>query len=88
MNVLASAVRLAARICCTCMAMIDMPAAAERDLICPRCGRVRRLSDQPMRMMLEGTWLMASDDNELRPDGCVSCGWTPGEEPEQSGDQA
>jgi predicted RNA-binding Zn-ribbon protein involved in translation (DUF1610 family) len=88
MNVLVSAVRLVARVCDTCMVMIDMRAAAERDLTCPHCGRVRRLSDQPIRIMLEGTWFMAPGDDELRPDGCVSCGWTPGEGPEQSGKRA
>jgi predicted RNA-binding Zn-ribbon protein involved in translation (DUF1610 family) len=87
MNVLVSAVNLVARVCDTCMAMIDMRAAAERDLTCPRCGRVRRLNDHPIRLMLEGTWLVASGDDELRPDGCVSCGWTPGEGPGHNGNQ-
>lgn len=88
MNALVSAVRLVARFCDTCLAMIDVRAAAEQDLTCPRCGRIRRFSEHPFRMMLEGRWFLASADDGLRPDGCASCRWTPGDGPERTGNQA
>lgn len=53
-------------------------AEAERDVTCPRCGRVLRLGNNVHWIMLrENAWFMPVCEDELRRHGCISCGWKP-----------
>src|SRR5581483_11413685 len=48
MQILALITNFVSRMCETCVAMVDLHAAAERDVMCPRCGGVNRPSDHPI----------------------------------------
>jgi hypothetical protein len=77
MQVLALVTNLVRRICETCVAMVDLRVAAERDVMCPRCGCVTRLSDQPIWLWWARASLIAAADEEAARNGCAHCGWMP-----------
>jgi hypothetical protein len=77
MRVLALVTNFVSRIGETCVAMVDLRAAAERDVMCPRCGGVTRLSDHPNWLWWARASLIAAVDEEAARDGCAHCGWMP-----------
>jgi ribosomal protein S27AE len=77
MQVLALITNFVSRIGETCAAMVDPRAAAERDVMCPRCGRVTRLSDHVIWLGWVRALLIAAADEETARDGCGHCGWMP-----------
>jgi hypothetical protein len=83
MNVLVLAVTWVSRAFDTCAALVDMRAAAERQVFCPRCGRVRRAVEHPIAALVKGTASPLPED--FASDACPQCGWTPDDGDDQPG---
>ncbi len=77
MQILALITNFVSRMCETCVAMVDLHAAAERDVMCPRCGGVNRPSDHPIWLGWARALLIAAADEEAARDACAHCGWMP-----------